>query len=130
MTINYVCMVDVNELPEAFDYHFKNYVKSTSTGENSEIVIETENPITVDKKVNGGEGGETFKAEELFKYSITITNADGDAAYKKGGLSLTDDMPYHVFPSDEYKIYKAKQAGTLNSRYPKNDEELVEAGIS
>ena len=43
---------------------------------------------------------------------------------------MTDDMPYHVFPSDEYKIYKAKQAGTLNSRYPKNDEELVEAGIS
>lgn len=130
VTIKYVCKVDLNELPEAADYDLVNHITSNSSGESTGETIEVENPITVDKKVNGGEGGETFKAEELFKYSITITNADGDAAYKKGGLSLTDDMPYHVFPSDEYKIYKAKQAGTLNSRYPKNDEELVEAGIS
>ena len=130
VTIKYVCKVDLNELPEAADYELVNHITSNSSGESTGETIEVENPITVDKKVNGGEGGETFKAEELFKYSITITNADGDAAYKKGGLSLTDDMPYHVFPSDEYKIYKAKQAGTLNSRYPKNDEELVEAGIS
>ena len=130
VTIKYVCKVDLNELQEAADYDLVNHITSNSSGESTGETIEVENPITVDKKVNGGEGGETFKAEELFKYSITITNADGDAAYKKGGLSLTDDMPYHVFPSDEYKIYKAKQAGTLNSRYPKNDEELVEAGIS
>lgn len=37
VTIKYVCKVDVNELPEASDYHFKNYVKSTSTGENLKL---------------------------------------------------------------------------------------------
>lgn len=129
VTIRYVCKVDINELPEASDYQLINQITSNSSGESSGETVEVENPITVDKKVNGGEGGDTFKEEELFKYSITITNAEGDAAYKKGGLSLTDSMPYHVLPSEEYTIYKAKQAGALNSRYPKSDDELVETGM-
>ena len=73
VTIKYVCKVDLNELPEAADYDLVNHITSNSSGESTGETIEVENPITVDKKVNGGEGGETFKAEELFKYSITNT---------------------------------------------------------
>ena len=43
------------------DYDLVNHITSNSSGESTGETIEVENPITVDKKVNGGEGGETFK---------------------------------------------------------------------
>lgn len=129
--ITLVCKVNTDKFPDNSNWHIKNTAKSITTGEKSgESDIEVEKPITIDKKVDGTDGGGTYKAGETLDYSITIKNADGDAASQKDNLFLTDKMPYHVFPSDEYVIYKPAVNGTLTNVYPKDDSELQEAGIS
>ena len=102
VTLYYTCKVDTDQL-ESGVTTIKNTAKSTTTGEKSEEnKNDVENAISIDKKVDG-EKKDTYTNGDIIDYSITIKNADGDAASTATDLILKDVLPAGLVPV--YELY-------------------------
>ena len=105
ITLYYTCKVDTDKL-DSGKTQISNSAKSNTTGENSGSTdTSVNNPISVDKKVNGNDGGGTYNNGDILDYSITVKNADGDKASKKNDIILKDVLPAGLIP-EGYKLYK------------------------
>lgn len=102
ITLYFTCKVDTDQ----FDSNqITNTAKSTTTKENSNTSkTDVQRPITVDKKVNNTDGGQTYQNGTVLDYSITMNNVQGDQASKKTDHILTDTLPAGLIP-EGYKLY-------------------------
>ncbi len=132
VTIYYTCKVDTDQLDSGVTT-IKNTAKSTTTGEKSEEnKNDVENAISIDKKVDGTKE-DTYKNGDSIDYSITIKNADGDAASTATDLILKDELPAGLVPV--YELYslndtsKDFKKGEVTAEYLTEIEETFEAYV-
>lgn len=110
ITLYYTCKVDTDQLNSGLQ--ITNSARSSTSGENSGYIhTDVKPPFSVDKKVNGTDGGETFTPGAVLNYSVTIKNAEGDEASKKNNIVLADKLPAGLIP-EGYELYKKPDAKT------------------
>lgn len=106
VTLYYTCKVYTDQMNPGTT-SITNNVESKTTGEKDSCSGKVENPISVDKKVNGADGGETYSNGSVLSYSVTIKNAEDEKASTRTDITLTDTMAVGLIPKG-YKLYTLK----------------------
>ena len=115
VTLYYLCKIDADKMSqeELNSGSIKNTATNKTTGDKDSEDKKVTNPITIDKKVNDGDGGGTYTNETELNYSISIKNAEGDKASLKTDIILKDDLAAGLIP--KYDLYTLKDGVTFGN---------------